>query len=229
MKRLLKGIALIIAALALMAGSASAQNSSATEAPAGTTPATVVPATTGPVTASPAENLYRINGGDTIHISVYGERDLDRDVAVEPDGGIAFPLVGNMNARGLTLSELSKKIADALRAGNMLPNVTDPEVTVSLVKSSGNSFSVIGQVKQPGTFVTDTQVDVMQALSLAGGLTPFASKSRIIVLRRDSTGVQSKIPFDYSSVEDGEKLNMNIQLQGGDVVVVPQADRKSVV
>jgi polysaccharide export outer membrane protein len=223
MKRLLKGIALSIAALALMAGSASAQNSSATEAPAGTTPATVVPATTGPVTASPAENLYRINGGDTIHISVYGERDLDRDVAVEPDGGIAFPLVGNMNARGLTLSELSKKIADALRAGNMLPNVTDPEVTVSLVKSSGNSFSVIGQVKQPGTFVTDTQVDVMQALSLAGGLTPFASKSRIIVLRRDSTGVQSKIPFDYSSVEDGEKLNMNIQLQGGDVVVVPQA------
>jgi polysaccharide export outer membrane protein len=194
-------------------------------APAEAAPATAPqPATAVPATAVPAtESLYRINGGDTIHISVYGERDLDRDVAVEPDGGIAFPLVGNMNARGLTLSELQKKIADALRAGNMLPNVTDPEVTVSLVKSSGNSFSVIGQVKQPGTFVTDTQVDVMQALSLAGGLTPFASKSRIIVLRRDSGGAQSKIPFDYSSVEDGEKLNMNIQLQGGDVVVVPQA------
>jgi len=213
MKRLLTCIASIMAVVALTAASAVAQDTSGTQAPA----------TAIPVTASPAENLYRINGGDTIHISVYGERDLDRDVAVEPDGGIAFPLVGNMNARGLTLSELSKKIADALRAGNMLPNVTDPEVTVSLVKSSGNSFSVIGQVKQPGTFVTDTQVDVMQALSLAGGLTPFASKSRIIVLRRDTGGVQSKIPFDYSSVEDGEKLNMNIQLQGGDVVVVPQA------
>jgi polysaccharide export outer membrane protein len=189
-------------------------------APATAEPATAVPATAVPVTG---ESLYRINGGDTIHISVYGERDLDRDVAVEPDGGIAFPLVGNMNARGLTLSELSKKIADALRAGNMLPNVTDPEVTVSLVKSSGNSFSVIGQVKQPGTFVTDTQVDVMQALSLAGGLTPFASKSRIIVLRRDNNGTQRKLPFDYSDVEDGENLDMNIQLQGGDVVVVPQA------
>jgi polysaccharide export outer membrane protein len=170
-----------------------------------------------------AEDTYKINGGDTLHISVYGERDLDRDVAVEPDGGIAFPLVGNMNVRGLTLSELQKKVADALRAGNMLPNVTDPEVTVSLVRSSGNSFSVIGQVKQPGTYVTDTQVDVMQALSLAGGLTPFASKSRIIVLRRDNGGVQKKIPFDYSSVEDGEKLDMNVLLQGGDVVVVPQA------
>ncbi len=169
------------------------------------------------------ESLYRINGGDTLHISVYGEKDLDRDVAVEPDGGIAFPLVGNLNARGLTLSELQRKVADALRAGNMLPNVTDPEVTVSLVKSTGNSFSVIGQVKQPGTFIADTQVDVMQALSLAGGLTPFASKSRIIVLRRDGAGLQKKIPFDYSAVEDGDNLNTNIMLQGGDVVVVPQA------
>lgn len=165
---------------------------------------------------------YRINGGDTLHISVYGEKDLDRDVAVEPDGGISFPLVGNMNARGLTLSELQHKIAEALRNGNMLPNVTDAEVTVALVKSSGNSFSVIGQVKTPGTFVTDTQVDVMQALSLAGGLTPFASKSRIIVLRRAPDGTQTKIPFDYSAVEDGKKLDSNIQLQGGDVVVVPQ-------
>jgi len=174
-------------------------------------------------TAQADENLYRINGGDTLHVSVYGEKDLDRDIAVEPDGGIAFPLVGNLNAKGLTLSELQKKIAEALRNGNMLPNVTDAEVTVSLVRSTGNSFSMIGQVKQPGTFVADTQVDVMQALSLAGGLTPFASKSRIIVLRRDGSGAQKKIPFDYSSIEDGEKLETNILLQGGDVVVVPQA------
>jgi polysaccharide export outer membrane protein len=224
MKRLLNHIALIMVALALTAGSAIAQETpanapAATAAPAPENPAVAVPAT---ATAAP-QSLYRINGGDTLHISVYGERDLDRDVAVEPDGGIAFPLVGNMNARGLTLSELQKKVADALRGGNMLPNVTDPEVTVSLVKSSGNSFSVIGQVKQPGTFVTDTQVDIMQALSLAGGLTPFASKSRIIVLRRDGGGGQAKLPFDYSAVEDGESLNMNVLLQGGDVVVVPQA------
>jgi len=174
-------------------------------------------------TAQADDSLYRINGGDTIHISVYGEKDLDRDVAVEPDGGIAFPLVGNLNAKGLTLSELQKKVAEALRNGNMLPNVTDAEVTVSLVRSTGNSFSVIGQVKQPGTFITDTQVDVMQALSLAGGLTPFASKCRIIVLRRSAGGAQTKIPFDYSSIEDGEKLETNILLQAGDVIVVPQA------
>jgi polysaccharide export outer membrane protein len=176
-----------------------------------------------PTPAAAQDGSYRINGGDVLHISVYGEKDLDRDVAVEPDGGVAFPLVGNINVRGLTLSDLQHKIAEALRSGNMLPAVTDPEVTVALVKSSGNSFSVIGQVKQPGTFVTDTKVDVMQALSLAGGLTPFASKSRIIVLRRDEGGAQKKIPFDYSAVEDGEKLDSNVVLQGGDVVVVPQA------
>jgi polysaccharide export outer membrane protein len=173
--------------------------------------------------ASAQDESYHINGGDVLHVSVYGEQALDKDVAVEPDGGISFPLVGNLNVRGLTLQELQKKIAEALRSGNMLPNVTDAEVTVSLVKSSGNSFSVIGQVKQPGTFVTDTKVDVMQALSLAGGLTPFASKSRIIVLRRGEGGKQAKIPFDYSAVEDGDKLDSNIVLQGGDVVVVPQA------
>jgi len=184
--------------------------------------AAVAPLATASAAADEETGLYKINGGDTLHISVYGEKDLDRDVAVEPDGGVAFPLVGNLNARGMTLQELQHKIADALRGSNILPNVTDPEVTVSLVKSTGNSFSVVGQVKAPGTFVTDTQVDVMQALSLAGGLTPFASKSRIIVLRRDASGTQKKIPFDYASVEDGEKLNMNIVLQGGDVVVVPQ-------
>jgi len=173
--------------------------------------------------AAAQDGAYRINGGDTLHISVYGEQALDRDVAVEPDGGIAFPLVGNLNVRGLSLQDLQHKIAESLRGGNMLPNVTDAEVTVSLVKSSGNSFSVIGQVKQPGTFITDTKVDVMQALSLAGGLTPFASKSRIIVLRRDDSGKQKKIPFDYSSVEDGDKLDTNVVLQGGDVVVVPEA------
>jgi polysaccharide export outer membrane protein len=180
--------------------------------------------TMSPRAADQLQPIYRINGGDTLHISVYGEKDLDRDVMVEPDGGIAFPLVGNLNARGMTLQELQHSIAEGLRSGNMLPNVTDAEVTVSLVRSTGNSFSVIGQVKQPGTFVTDTQVDVMQALSLAGGLTPFASKSRILVLRRDNgTGPQKKIPFDYSSVEDGDNLASNILLQGGDVIVVPQA------
>ena len=165
----------------------------------------------------------RINGGDLLHISVYGEQNLDKDVPVQPDGGVAFPLVGNLNARGMTLKELQGKIADNLRESQYFPNLTDNEVTVSMVKATGNSVSVVGQVKAPGTFAYDTQLDVMQALSLAGGLTPFASKSKIKILRRDQAGTQTAILFDYSDVEDGEQLDKNILLRGGDVVVVPQA------
>jgi len=170
-----------------------------------------------------SDSDYRINGGDLLHISVYGEQNLDKDVPVQPDGGIAFPLVGNLNARGMTLKELQGKIADNLRESQYFPNLTDNEVTVSMVKATGNSVSVVGQVKAPGTFAYDTQLDVMQALSLAGGLTPFASKSKIKILRRDQAGTQTAILFDYSEVEDGEQLEKNILLRGGDVVVVPQA------
>jgi len=170
-----------------------------------------------------AQDGYRINGGDLLHISVYGEQNLDKDVPVQPDGGIAFPLVGNLNARGMTLQELQGKIASNLRESQYFPNLTDNEVTVSMVKATGNSVSVVGQVKAPGTFAYDTQLDVMQALSLAGGLTPFASKSKIKILRRDQAGTQTAILFDYGDVEDGEQLEKNILLRGGDVVVVPQA------
>ncbi len=166
---------------------------------------------------------YRINGGDVLHISVYGEPNLDKDVPVQPDGGVAFPLVGNLNARGMTLQELQQRIATNLRESQYFPNLTDNEVTVSMVKATGNSVSVVGQVEQPGTFAYDTQLDVMQALSLAGGLTPFASKDDIKILRRDHGGTQTAILFDYSEIEDGENLDKNIVLQGGDVVVVPQA------
>lgn len=182
-----------------------------------------VAAPAGMACADTADTGYRINGGDLLHISVYGEQNLNQDVAVQPDGGIAFPLVGNIDARGMTLKDLQTKIADSLRQSEYFPNLTDNEVTVSMLKASGNSVSVVGQVKQPGTFVFDTQLDVMQALSLAGGLTPFASKSKIKVLRRDDAGKQVAILFDYSEVEDGEQLEKNILLRGGDVVVVPQA------
>lgn len=182
-----------------------------------------VAAPVGMAAAQSADTGYRINGGDLLHISVYGEQNLNQDVAVQPDGGIAFPLVGNIDARGMTLKELQVKIADSLRQSEYFPNLTDNEVTVSMMKASGNSVSVVGQVKAPGTFVFDTQLDVMQALSLAGGLTPFASKSKIKVLRRDDAGKQVAILFDYSEVEDGEQLEKNILLRGGDVVVVPQA------
>lgn len=169
------------------------------------------------------DDSYRINGGDQIHISVYGEQNLNDDVTVQPDGRVSFPLVGNITALGLTLEELQAKIADSLRQSQYFPNLTNNEVTVALRKATGNSVSVIGQVKQAGTYTFDTRLDVMQVLSLAGGLTPFADKEGILILRRDASGKQVKIPFDYETVEEGDQLDANIILRGGDVVVVPQA------
>lgn len=169
------------------------------------------------------DNAYRINGGDTLHISVYGEPNLDKDVRVQPDGRISFPLVGNVTAFGMTLEELQLKVAEQLRQSQYFPNLTDNEVTVSMIQATGNSVSVIGQVKQAGTFNFDNRLDVMQVLSLAGGLTPFADKEGIKILRRDAEGKQSTILFNYEAVEEGEELDNNIILRGGDVVVVPQA------
>lgn len=173
--------------------------------------------------ANADDGSYRINGGDQLHIAVYGEQNLNQDVVVQPDGWLSFPLAGNINALDLTLQELQAKIADSLRQSQFFPNLTDSEVTVSMRKAVGNSISVIGQVKAPGTFAFDTRLDVLQALSLAGGLTPFAGKDEIKILRRDAAGKQSAILFDYSQLEDGENLESNILLRGGDVVVVPQA------
>ena len=176
-----------------------------------------------PATLATEVDAYRINGGDVLHVSVYGEQNLNSDVTVQPDGWISFPLVGNINAMGMTLRELQLAITENLRQSQYFPNITDNEVTVAMVKAIGNSISVVGQVNAPGTFAFDTRLDVMQALSLAGGLTPFADDEEIRILRRDSKGNQSAIVFDYSEVEQGNNLESNVLLRGGDVVVVPQA------
>jgi polysaccharide export outer membrane protein len=93
-------------------------------------------------------------------------------------------------------------------------------ITVTVTGVEGNRIFVIGQVQKPGVFVMNPQLDVVQALSLAGGTTPFASLKNIRILRREN-GVQRSIDFDYTEVSDGESLAQNILLKSGDVVVVP--------
>ncbi len=173
-----------------------------------------------PGMAFAVEPEYTVNGGDTLHITVWKEQNLDKDVTVQPDGKISFPLVGDIQAIGKTTNEIRHDIAESLRKSDYFPDLKDPEVDVSVVKATGNSISVVGQVKTPGTFHLDSQIDVMQAISLAGGLTPFASKRHILILRRQN-GTQVGIPFNYSDIEDGDHLDKNIVLRSGDVVVVP--------
>ena len=159
---------------------------------------------------------YVIQAGDVLEISVWREKDLEKVVLVRPDGGINFPLVGEVIATGKTIDQLQNELATKLKK-----YVPDPVVTVSVKQALGNKIFVIGKVNRPGEIVTNRNMDVMQALSVAGGLTPFASSNKIKILRRDENGEIKSIPFKYSNVEKGKDLEQNIILRGGDIVVVP--------
>ena len=159
--------------------------------------------------------IYRINAGDTLEISVWKEEDLQREVLVRPDGGFSFPLAGEILAEGRTVREIREDLES--RLSRFIPDLVS---TVTVVAVTGNSIFVIGQVNKPGTFIMNPVLDVMQALSLAGGMTPFASLKNIRILRRED-GVQTAIRFDFTDVAEGRSLEQNIQLRSGDVVVVP--------
>jgi polysaccharide export outer membrane protein len=159
---------------------------------------------------------YLIQPGDILEVSVWKEEDLQREVLVRPDGQISFPLVGDIDAKGKTVSDLRAEITARLQ--KYIPNLV---VTVTVARILGKRIYVIGQVNNPGEFVVNPRVDVMQALSMAGGTTPFAKLGDIIILRRDNDGTQSAIRFRYNQVESGRSLDQNIVLSNGDVVVVP--------
>lgn len=159
---------------------------------------------------------YRIQPGDILSITVWKEEDLQGDVLVRTDGGVSFPLAGEILAVPMTIEDLRKDIAKRLE--KYIPN---PVVTVALKQSGGNRIYVLGKVNRPGEFPFGKPVDVMQAISLAGGTTSFASLDDIKILRRKSGGNQDAIGFRYSEVAQGRGLEQNILLKSGDTVVVP--------
>ena len=164
----------------------------------------------------PSEAGYGIQPGDILEISVWKEPDLQRQVLVRPDGGVSFPLAGNILAVGLTVEQLREEVTS--RLSRYIPDLV---VTVTVQEIVGNKIYVIGQVNRPGEFVMNPRVDVLQALSMAGGLTAFASLNDILVLRRSVNGRQQAFEFRYGDVVKGRELEQNILLTGGDVVVVP--------
>lgn len=173
-----------------------------------------------PVLADPTgtgeSEPYRIQPGDLLTVSVWKEPDLQADLLVRPDGGLTFPLVGEIPAERMTLPELQAEIAKRLQK-----YVPDPSVTVALKQLGGNRIYVLGKVNRPGEFTFSRPLDVMQAISLAGGMTAFAAGNDILVLRRRATGAQEAVPFRYGEVERGQSLSQNIMLRSGDTVVVP--------
>ncbi len=162
-----------------------------------------------------ALDRYTIQPGDVLSVSVWKEEDLTKDVIVRPDGQITFPLIGEARAAGDTIENLRLLITERLKK-----YIPEPVVTVSVTQLSGNTVYVIGKVNRPGVFQIVRNVDVMQALSMAGGTSTYASLNNIKILRRKNGSLQA-IPFEYGEVEKGKHLEQNIVLKPGDVVVVP--------
>jgi polysaccharide export outer membrane protein len=158
---------------------------------------------------------YKLQPGDVLQVVVWKETDLQSEVLIRPDGGISFPLAGDMQAAGRTADELRADLETRVR--KLVPGAV---VTVAVKAVTGNRVFVIGKVSHPGDFALSRPIDVMQAISLAGGVTPFANADHIRVLHRDGTQ-QHSIRFRYSEVAKGRNLEQNVLLQSGDTVIVP--------
>jgi polysaccharide export outer membrane protein len=169
----------------------------------------------GATDASDRGTLYRINPGDELEISVWKDESLSRQLIVPPDGFISFPLIGDIDTKNLTVTNLRKIVTD--RLSEYIPDAT---VTVIVIKVNEPKAYVIGKVNKPGEFIISAKTNTMQILAMAGGLNPFASAGNILILRQDNNSIV-KIPFNYKEVEKGNNLEQNISIKNGDVVVVP--------
>ena len=167
------------------------------------------------VAAAQAMPDYNLQPGDEIEVSVWGEEELQRTVLLRPDGKFAFPLAGEISAGGRTASEIQAEVTEKL-----LAYIPEAVVTVSVTGIKGNQIYVIGQVQNPGSFVMNPTINVLQALSLAGGTTPFAAVNDIIVIRGRGAN-QRVFRFAYNDITRGRNLDQNIDRESGDVALVP--------
>jgi polysaccharide biosynthesis/export protein len=165
-------------------------------------------------TPAPVEE-YKIGAQDVLRIDVWKEAELTRTVPVRPDGKISLPLLNDVQAAGLTPSELSKVITEGLKKF-----INSPQVTVTVNEINSRRVYVTGEVAHAGAFPLLPNMTVLQVLSSSGGFTQFAKTKAIYVLRNED-GKQVKHPFNYKEVLAGRKQEENIALQPGDVIVVP--------
>ena len=157
---------------------------------------------------------YILGPGDVLGISVWKNSELTQDVPVLPDGYISFPLVGEIKAAGKTLSQFQKALEEKLT--HYIPQ---PSLSV-LVKKVNMNIYVIGKVQRSGMFGLTTNIKVLQALTMAGGLNPFAKRDEIKILRK--IGNETKIyTFNYDDVSSGQNLEQDIEMVREDVIVVP--------
>ena len=159
---------------------------------------------------------YLIGAEDVLEVSVWKEPELQRKLSVRPDGKITFPLAGEIAAAGATTEQVQEEITRRIKK-----YIPDALVTVTVADVKGYKIYVNGQVKKPGEYRPKNYVDVLQALTLAGGLTAFAKDKKIRIQRHQEDGSIGECPFNYSDVANGRNPLQNIILMTGDTVIVP--------
>ncbi len=186
-------------------------------APSGSGAVPVVPPT---VTAAE----YRISAGDELDISVWGEERMQRTVRVLSDGTFAFPLAGTIPATGQTVRQVSHAIRERIAS---YYRADIPDVTVGVRTAAAMTFYVIGKVRTPGTYASTRTVNIVQALSMAGGLAEFANVKRAVILRQTATG-QTVEPVQLARILKGQRrltagaLDQALPVLGsGDVLIIP--------
>jgi polysaccharide export outer membrane protein len=165
------------------------------------------------VPATAAEEPYRIGKEDLLDVSVWRDPDLSRTLPVRPDGFITLPMVGEVQAEGRTTVELEQDIAHRLQK-----YIQSPRVTVMVREVNSARVYVTGEVQKPGAFPLRGQVTVLQALAMAGGLTEFADRDGMMVIRANNG---PHIPVRYSDLIARRSQGADFPLQPGDTVVVP--------
>ena len=170
-----------------------------------------------PPTPAVDKDTYKIGAGDELLVSVWKEPDLTRTVPVRPDGKITMPLVGDVQASGLTPHELEGNLTKQLSSF-----VSTPSVSVTVQGVHSQKFNIVGEVQKPGTYeLNGPPSTVLDGIAMAGGLKDFAKEKKIYILRVKEDGSQVKLPFNYKEVIKGQNMAQNVVLQPRDTIVVP--------
>jgi polysaccharide export outer membrane protein len=182
---------------------------------AGQTPVGTSGTTTPAAAAAATSPDYRLAAGDKLRIEIYKDAQLSQSLQIRPDGKITLPLVGDVPAAGRTSVELRDAIA-----GSLKEYITSPVVTVIVTETTPQVVFVTGEVSKPGSYsLVNGRISILQAIAMAGGLTEFANKKDIRVLRKGPTGMQT-LKFNYKEALDDENRNEPLQLLAGDTVIV---------
>lgn len=158
---------------------------------------------------------YVLGVGDILQISTWKDEALSKVLPILPDGMIDFPLIGRLKAEGKTVEALKQEMTAKLSR-----YVSEPLVDISVQQANSMLVFLIGRVNQPGRYPIYGNMTVLQALAMAGGLTPFAKKNKIQIIREKENETQI-FRFNYSEVIEGVDSEQNIRLVRGDVIVAP--------